>query len=95
MVVQSRRRDCHGVLLLSELVEAGASAIRSSLLSGLPDRLFGADLALKIRANRKTKVIFRFYVAANEILVDGDSGRYHFEIARRHQDWPESNKVYA
>jgi hypothetical protein len=38
-------------------------------------------LALKIRANRKTKVIFRFYIAANEILMDGDRGRYHFEIA--------------
>src|SRR5258708_8120554 len=39
-------------------------------------------IALKIRANRKTKVIFGFYVAANEILVDGDKSRYHFEIAQ-------------
>ena len=39
-------------------------------------------IALKIRASRKTKVIFRFYVDANEILMDGDRGRYHFEIAR-------------
>src|SRR4029079_16313878 len=39
-------------------------------------------MALKIRASRKTKVIFRFYVDANEILMDGDRGRYHFEIAR-------------
>jgi hypothetical protein len=38
-------------------------------------------LAFKIRANRKTKVIFGFYVAANEILVDADGSRYHFEIA--------------
>jgi hypothetical protein len=38
-------------------------------------------LAFRIRANRKTKVIFGFYVAANEILVDGDKSRYHFEIA--------------
>src|SRR5882724_1736996 len=38
-------------------------------------------LALKIRANRKTKVIFGFYVATNEILVDGERSRYHFEIA--------------
>ena len=38
-------------------------------------------LALRIRANRKTKVIFGFYVAANEILVNGDKSRYHFEIA--------------
>src|SRR5882672_5127864 len=39
-------------------------------------------LILKIRANRKTKVIFGFYVAANEILVDGDKSRYHFEITK-------------
>ncbi|HEY8188068.1 MAG TPA: hypothetical protein VIF64_18505 [Pyrinomonadaceae bacterium] len=38
-------------------------------------------LALKWRANRRTKVIFGFYVAANEILVDGERSRYHFEIA--------------
>ena len=38
-------------------------------------------LAFKIRANRKTKVIFGFYVAVNEILVDADKSRYHFEIA--------------
>ena len=38
-------------------------------------------LALKLRANRKTRVIFGFYVAANEILVDGERSRYHFEIA--------------
>jgi len=38
-------------------------------------------LILKIRANRKTKVIFGFYVAANEILVEGERSRYHFEIA--------------
>ena len=39
-------------------------------------------LAFRIRANRKTKVIFAFYIAANEILVDGDKSRYHFEIAQ-------------
>jgi len=38
-------------------------------------------LALRIRANRKTTVIFGFYVAANEILLDGERSRYHFEIA--------------
>lgn len=38
-------------------------------------------LAVKMRANRKTKVIFGFYVAANEILVDGERSRYHFEVA--------------
>ena len=39
-------------------------------------------LAFRIRANRKTKVIFGFYVATNEILIDGDKSRYHFEIAQ-------------
>ena len=39
-----------------------------------------AAVVLKVRANRKTKVIFGFYVAANEILIDGDKSRYHFEI---------------
>lgn len=39
-------------------------------------------VVLKIRASRKTKVIFGFYVTANEILVDGDKSRYHFEIAQ-------------
>ena len=39
-------------------------------------------VVLRVRASRKTKVIFGFYVAANEILVDGDKSRYHFEIAQ-------------
>ena len=39
-------------------------------------------VVFKIRANRKTKVIFGFYVTANEILVNGDKSRYHFEIAQ-------------
>lgn len=38
-------------------------------------------LAIRVRANRRTKIIFGFYVAANEILVDGEGSRYHFEIA--------------
>ncbi len=37
-------------------------------------------VALKIRANRKTKTIFGFYIVANEILVDGERSRYHFEL---------------
>lgn len=39
-------------------------------------------VVLKVRANRKTKVIFGFYLAANEVLVDGDKSRYHFEVAQ-------------
>jgi hypothetical protein len=38
-------------------------------------------VVLKLRANRRTKVIFGFYVRANEILTDGERSRYHFEIA--------------
>lgn len=38
-------------------------------------------LVVKVWADGKTRVIFRFYVAANEILVGGDKSRYHFEIA--------------
>ena len=39
-------------------------------------------VVLKVRANRKTRVIFGFYVTANEILVNGEKNRYHFEIAQ-------------
>ncbi len=39
-------------------------------------------IAFRIRANRRTRVIFGFYVAANEILIDGDKSRYHFEITK-------------
>lgn len=44
---------------------------------------FGVVLfvAYRVWANRKTKVIFKFYVAANDILLDGEGGRYHFEVA--------------
>jgi hypothetical protein len=38
-------------------------------------------LLLQIRANGKTKEIFVFYVATNEILIGSEGSRYHFEIA--------------
>jgi hypothetical protein len=38
-------------------------------------------LVLKIRARRKTEVVFRFYVAADEVLSGDERGRYRFEIA--------------
>ncbi len=38
-------------------------------------------VAYRVWANRKTKIIFGFYVAANDILTDGDGSRYHFEVA--------------
>jgi hypothetical protein len=51
------------------------------VLVGMAAAGFLVFLVLKFRANRKTKVIFGFYVAANEILVDGERSRYHFEVA--------------
>ena len=47
-------------------------------IAGLLASLF---LVFKIRAKRKTKTIFGFYVAANDVLSDGDGSRYHFEVA--------------
>ena len=38
-------------------------------------------LVFKILAKRKTKTVFGFYVAANDVLIDGDGSRYHFEVA--------------
>jgi hypothetical protein len=38
-------------------------------------------IIVRFRANLKTRVIFGFYVSANEILLDGERGRYRFEIA--------------
>jgi hypothetical protein len=51
------------------------------VIAGLIVIGFLVFVALKLRANRKIKVIFSFYVTANEILVDGERSRYHFEIA--------------
>ena len=64
------------VMSVFEVVRA-----RPVILIGLAALGLLVFLILKIRANRKTKVIFGFYVAANEILVDGDGSRYHFEVA--------------
>jgi hypothetical protein len=59
-----------------KLVHASPVAIFGFVVIGLL-----VLVAVRIRANRKTKVIFGFYVRANEILVDGERSRYHFEIA--------------
>lgn len=40
-----------------------------------------AVIGAAVWITNKTRVIFRFYVAANEILIDGDKSRYRFEIA--------------
>jgi hypothetical protein len=77
------------------VVRAGAGVVVVAVIFGLSQLVWATPLilvwvaglgllvliALKVRANRKTKVIFRFYVEANDILRDGDRGRYHFEIA--------------
>jgi hypothetical protein len=55
--------------------------VTSILIAGVVGVGLLLFVAFRIRANRKTKVIFGFYVAANEILIDGDRSRYHFEIA--------------
>lgn len=39
-------------------------------------------LIFRIWQHRKTKTIFGFYVAANDILTDEDRSRYHFEITQ-------------
>ena len=38
-------------------------------------------LIFRVWAKRKTKTIFGFYVAANDVLTDVDGSRYHFEVA--------------
>lgn len=51
------------------------------VLVGLLFLALAVFFVVRIRANRKTKVIFSFYLAANEILVDAEGSRYRFEIA--------------
>jgi hypothetical protein len=72
-----------GVLILAAIIGAlaivRAAPIVLWVFTGAAVIIF---LVLRIRASRRTKVIFGFYVAANEILVDGDRSRYHFEIAK-------------
>src|SRR5688572_8999558 len=66
-------------LIAGVLVVARSSPLVLVALGGIGVVVF---IVLRIRANRKIKVIFGFYVAANEILVDGERSRYHFEIAQ-------------
>jgi hypothetical protein len=71
-----------GLLLVAGIVGAVEFArLASAVIVGVLAVGLFVVVALKIRANRKTKVIFGFYVAANEILIDGERSRYHFEIA--------------
>lgn len=71
-----------GALILVALGGVWEIARLASLaIVGLLGLGFVVFLALRIRANRKTKVIFGFYVASNDILLDGERSRYYFEIA--------------
>ena len=71
-----------GVVIVAALVGVWRIVrVAPLVLVGLAGVGFLIFLALRIRANRRTRVIFGFYVAANEILVDGERSRYHFEIA--------------
>lgn len=75
-------RIAAGVVIVGVIVGIVEIArVAPLIIVGLVALGFLVFLALRIRANRKTKVIFGFYVAANEILVDGERSRYHFEIA--------------
>jgi len=71
-----------GVLIVVAIVGAlEIVRVAPLVIAGLAGVGLLVFLTLRFRANRKTKVIFGFYVAANEILVDGERSRYHFEIA--------------
>ena len=75
-------RICAGVLIVVAIVGVlEIVRVAPLVIAGLAIVGLLVFLALRFRANRKTKVIFGFYVAANEILVDGERSRYHFEIA--------------
>jgi hypothetical protein len=71
-----------GVLIVVAIVGAlEILRVAPLVIAGLAGVGLLVFLAFRFRANRKTKVVFGFYVAANEILVDGERSRYHFEIA--------------
>src|SRR5882724_13433298 len=71
-----------GVLIVVAIVGAlEIVRVAPLVIAGLAGVGLLVLLTLRFRANRKTKVIFGFYVATNEILVDGERSRYHFEIA--------------
>lgn len=71
-----------GVVVVAAIVGLVAIARAPVILVAVAAVGLLVFLALKIRANRRTKVIFGFYVASNEILIDGERSRYHFEIAQ-------------
>jgi hypothetical protein len=71
-----------GIVVVAAIVGVIAIARAPVILVGIAAVGLLVFLALKIRANRRAKVIFGFYVAANEILIDSERSRYHFEITQ-------------
>ena len=65
-----------GVVGVVELARVTLMAIGGLLVLGIV-----VFLIYRAWAKRKTKTIFGFYVAANDILIDDDGSRYHFEVA--------------
>lgn len=63
------------ILGVVELARVTLMAVVGLLVLGLVVFVF-----YRVWAKRKTKTIFGFYVAANDILID-DESRYHFEVA--------------
>jgi hypothetical protein len=71
-----------GVVVVAAIVGLVAIARAPVILVAVAAVGLLVFLLLKIRANRRTKVIFGFYAASNEILIDGERSHYHFEIAQ-------------
>ena len=65
-----------GVVGVINLARITVIAVAGLLAAGL--LIF---FVFKVWAKRKTKTIFGFYVAANDVLSDSDGSRYHFEVA--------------
>lgn len=70
-----------GLLLLVISRLAGVAALWAAIVVCVVGAAVLAFLAVKRARNRKTEVIFGFYVAADEILGADGGSRYRFEIA--------------
>jgi hypothetical protein len=71
-----------GVVVVAAIVGVVAIARAPLILVSIAAVGLLVFLAVKIRASRRAKVIFGFYVASNEILIDSERSRYHFEITQ-------------
>jgi hypothetical protein len=67
------------VVIIGVLKMVGMATVIIIAIVGVGLLIF---LAFKIRARRRTDVIFGFYVAAEDVLRAGDSRRYRFEMAK-------------